>query len=158
MNNKKKSTYLSRVESDYFSRNWVRRRLRLFCHALFTSNKLRKTKFAPCLVVEISEGDATVRIGSPDVRDELYLVIGKFEVVIGCIVVKRDLGLLHLRFVKLLKPDLVDRLSRMNPPPSTLETQKPSPISAGKNAQPRPRAIPSSPHDAQVRGLDQSTR
>ncbi|TYR30632.1 hypothetical protein FY036_18145 [Mesorhizobium microcysteis] len=157
MTTKKKSTYLSRVESDYFSRNWYRRGARLLCHLLFTSKKLRKAQFARCLVVEISEGDATVRIGATQIPDELYLVIGKFEVVVGCIVVRRDLGLLHLRFVKLLKPELVDRLSRMKPRLPTLESPKPEPISASEGAQPMRRPMPSLPHGAQERGMDQFT-
>jgi hypothetical protein len=156
--NKKKSTYLSRVESEYFSRNWYRRSIKLLCHVLFTSKKLRKAQFVRCLVVEISEGDATVRIGASQVPDELYLVIGKFEVVVGCIVVQRDLGLLHLRFVKLLKPDLVDRLSRMNPPHSTLESLRPGPISVSENVRPMPHPMPSLPLGAQERGMDQSTK
>ncbi|MBW0368007.1 hypothetical protein [Ensifer adhaerens] len=118
----KRTTYLSRVESEYFSSKWYRRSVTLFCNLLFTGKWMRKAQIVRCLVVEISEGGATVRIGKSLVPDHAYLVFGRFDVVIGSIVVQRDPGHLHLCFVKQLRPDFVNRLARMSSPFSTLES------------------------------------
>lgn len=88
----KRTTYLSRVESDYFSRKWYRRSVTLFCNLLFTGKWMRKTQITRCIIVEISEGGATVRIGKSEIPDNLYLVLGRFDVVVGSIVVQRDPG------------------------------------------------------------------
>ncbi|GAA4162807.1 hypothetical protein [Shinella granuli] len=53
---------------------------------------MRKTQIIRCLIIELSEGGATVRIGKSQIPDHLYLVIGSFDVVIGSIVVQRDPG------------------------------------------------------------------
>lgn len=124
----KRTTYLSRVESDYFSRQWCRRSVTLFCNLLFTGKWMRKTQIVRCLVVEISEGEATVRIGKSLIPDHAYLVFGKFDVVVGSIVVQRDPGHLHLCFVKQLRPDFVNRLAHMSSPFATLESLNPRTI------------------------------
>lgn len=121
----KRTTYLSRVESDYFSRQWSHRSVTLFCNLLFTGKWMRKAQIVRCLVVEISEGGATVRIGKSLIPDHTYLVFGKFDVVVGSIVVQRDPGHLHLCFVKPLRPDFVNRLAHVNSPFATLERLDP---------------------------------
>jgi hypothetical protein len=89
---------------------------------------MRKTQIVRCLVVEISEGEATVRIGKSLIPDHAYLVFGKFDVVVGSIVVQRDPGHLHLCFVKPLRPDFVNRLAHMSSPFATLESLNPRTI------------------------------
>jgi hypothetical protein len=154
----KRTTYLSRVESDYFSRKWYRRSVTLFCNLLFTGKWMRKAQIIRCLIIEISEGGAAVRIGKSQVPDHLYLVIGSFDVVVGSIVVQRDPGLLHLCFVKQLRPDFVNRLARMNSPFSTLESLIPKTISVSENVQPTLRPMPPAPYGAQERGLGQTSK
>lgn len=154
----KRTTYLSRVESDYFSRKWYRRSVTLFCNLLFTGKWMRKAQIVRCLIVEISEGGATVRIGKSQVPDHLYLVIGSFDVLVGSIVVQRDPGHLHLCFVKQLRPDFVNWLSRVSSPFSTLESLGPRTISVSENVQPMLRPMPSPPYGAQERGLGHFTK
>ena len=113
MKHTKRTTYLSRVQSDYFSRKWYRRDVSLFCNLLFTGQWMRKAQIIRCLVVEISEGGATLRIGKSQTPDHLYLVIGQFDVFVGSIVVQREPGHLQLCFLKELRPDFVNRLARL---------------------------------------------
>lgn len=145
----KKKTYLSRLESDYFSRRWYKRRVTLFCNLLFTGKWMRETQVNRCLVVEISEGEATVRIGKLQVPDHVYLVFGRFDVVVGSTVVEREPGVIHLSFVKQLSPRFVNRLARMTSPFSTLESLDPATISASDNVgiktMPKPPAPDSAP-------------
>ncbi|SOC47016.1 hypothetical protein SAMN05892877_12615 [Rhizobium subbaraonis] len=154
----KRTTYLNRVESDYFSRKWYSRSVTLFCNLLFTGKWMRQTQIVRCLVVEISEGGATVRIGKSQIPDHAYLVFGRFDVVVGSIVVQRDPGHLHLCFVKELRPDFVNRLARMSSPFSTLESLSRRTISVSENVQPMLRPMPSPPYGAQERGLGHSTK
>jgi hypothetical protein len=153
----KRTTYLSRVESDYFSRKWYRRSVTLFCNLLFTGKWMRKAQIIRCLIIELSEGGAAVRIGKSQVPDHLYLVIGSFDVVVGSIVVQRDPGLLHLCFVRQLKPEFVNRLARMSSPFSTLESLTPKTISVSETVQPTQRPMPSPPDGAQQGGLGRTT-
>jgi hypothetical protein len=148
MKPKKRSTYLSRVESEYFSRKWYRRSVTLFCNLLFTGQWMRDTRILRCLIVEISEGGATVRIGNSQVPDHLYLVLGRFDVVVGSIVVQRDPGYLHLCFVRELKPAFVNRLARMTSPFATLESLTPKTILESANVQPAGRPAPPAPYNA----------
>ncbi|CAN7500147.1 hypothetical protein [Neorhizobium sp. LjRoot104] len=153
----KRTTYLSRVESEYFSRNWYRRSVTLFCNLLFTGKWMRKAQIVRCLIVEISEGGATVRIEKSQVPDHLYLVFGRFDLVIGSIVVQRDPGFLHLCFVKQLRPEFVNRLARKSSPFSTLESHSPATISTSENVQPTLRPPPP-PYGAREGGLGQTTK
>lgn len=112
----KRSTYLSRVESSYFSRKWYRREVRLFCSLLFTARWMRQAQIQRCLMTDISEGGASLRVGKSQVPDHVYLVLGSFDYVIGSVVVDRQGGTLHVCFVKELTPYFVNRLSRMRSP------------------------------------------
>jgi hypothetical protein len=154
----KRTTYLSRVQSEYFSRKWYQRSVTLFCNLLFTGKWMRKAQIVRCLIVEISEGGATVRIGKSLIPDHVYLVFGRFDVVVGSIVVQRDPGHLHLCFMKQLRPDFVNRLARMNSPSSALESLSPTTISESEHVQPMLRPMPSPPYGAQERGLGHPTR
>ncbi|MBB3318146.1 MULTISPECIES: hypothetical protein [unclassified Rhizobium] len=154
----KRTTYLNRVESDYFSRKWYRRSVTLFCNLLFTGKWMRKTQIVRCLVMEISEGGATVRIGKSQIPDHLYLVFGRFDVLVGSIVVERDPGVLHLCFVKELRPDFVNRLARMNSSFSTLESLSPRTISVSENVLPMLRPMPAPPYDGEERGFGYPTK
>ena len=158
MKSTKRSTYLNRVESHYFSRKWYRRSVELFCNLLFTAEGLRKAQIVRCLILEISEGGATVRIGKSEVPDQIYLVFGRFDVAVGSVVVQRDPGLLHLCFVKELKPDFVNRLARMTSPFATLESLGPRTILASENMQPPLHPTLSSPDGVQQGGLDRTTK
>ncbi|WP_425416891.1 hypothetical protein [Oricola indica] len=146
MKSKKRTTYLSRIESEYFNRKCYHRRVKLFCNLFFPGKWMRKTQAIRCLIVELSEGGAIVRIGKSQIPDQLYLVIGSFDVVIGSIVVQRGPGVLHLCFLRELRQDFVNRLARMDSPFSTLESLSPRTISASKNVQPMLRPIPSAPN------------
>lgn len=158
MPHSKRTTYLSRVQSDYFSRKWYCRSVTLFCNLLFTGQWMRKAQIVRCLVVEISEGGATVRIGKSQIPDHLYLVIGSFDVLIGSIVVRRDAGHLQLCFLKELKPDFVNRLARLRSPFATLESLSRAPISAGEDMQPKLRPMPPAPRGAREADMGQPTR
>lgn len=158
MKSTKRTTYLSRVESEYFSRKWYRRSVTLFCNLLFPGKWMRKAQIIRCLIVEISEGGATVRIGKSQVPDHIYLVFGRFDVVVGSVVIQRDPGLLHLCFVKQLRPDFVNRLARINSPFATLESLGPRTISANENVQPMLPPISSQPAGAQQGGLGRTPR
>lgn len=144
----KRTTYLSRVQSDYFSRRWYCRSVTLFCNLLFTRQWMRKAQIVRCLIVEISEGGATVRIDRSQIPDHLYLVIGSFDILIGSIVVRRDAGLLQLCFLKELTPGFVNRLARLTSPFATLESLGRAPIFAGEDVQPKLRPMPPAPHGA----------
>ena len=100
MKDRKRTTYLSRVESNYFSRKWYSRSVTLFCNLLFTGQWMRKAQ----------------------IPDHLYLVIGHVDVLVGSIIVHRDPGHLHLCFLKELSPGFVNRLARMTSPFATLES------------------------------------
>lgn len=158
MKHNKRKTYLSRVQSDYFSRKWYCRDVTLFCNLMFTGQWMRKAQIVRCIVVEISEGGATVRIGKTQVPDHLYLVIGRFDILVGSIVVQREPGHLHLCFLKELKPDFVNRLARMTSPFATLESLGRSTISGPENTQPMLRPAPAAPRGADDRRMGQTTR
>ncbi|MGZ2381577.1 hypothetical protein HB775_02520 [Rhizobium leguminosarum bv. trifolii] len=138
----KKTTYLTRVESDFYSRKCYRRNISLFCTLLFTGKWMRGARVVRCLVTEISEGGATVLAEKAQVPDHLYLVFGRFDVVVGSIVVERDRGVLQLSFVRQLKPDFVNRLARMASPFSSLESLNPKTISDGENVKRARRLMP----------------
>lgn len=158
MTHTKRTTYLSRVQSDYFSRKWYCRSVTLFCNLLFTGQWMRKTQVVRCLVVEISEGGAIVQIGKSQVPNHLYLVIGSFDVIVGCIAVQRDPGQLHLCFLKELRPDFVNRLARLTSPFATLESLSRTTISGFENVQPILRPQPAAPRGAEQRRIDQTNK
>ncbi len=158
MKHTKRTTYLSRVQSDYCSRKWYCRSVTLFCNLLYTGQWMRRAQIIRCLVVEISEGGATVRIGKAQIPDHLYLVIGRFDVLVGCIVVQRDPGHLQLCFLKELKPDFVNRLSRMTSPFATLESLGRAPISEGEDMQPKLRPMLPAPPGAREERMGHPTR
>lgn len=158
MKDRKRTTYLSRVESNYFSRKWYSRSVTLFCNLLFTGQWMRKAQIVRCLVVEISEGGATVRIGKAQIPDHLYLVIGRFDVLVGSIIVHRDPGHLHLCFLKELSPGFVNRLARMTSPFATLESLDPTTISARENVQPMLPSMSPAPYGAQERSIGRNNR
>lgn len=145
MKSAKKTTYLSRVESGYFSQKWYRRSVSIFGNLLFTGKWMRKAQIIRCLIVEISEGGAVVRVGKSVVPDHAYLVLGRFDVVIGSVVVRREPGAVHLCFVKQLPTDLINRLARLSSPFSTLESLSPMTISEHVNAKPRLSRTPAPP-------------
>lgn len=149
----KRTTYLSRVESDYFSRKWHNRRVTLFCNMLFTGKGIRKPRIMRCFITEISEGGAIARVEKTQIPDHLYLVIGSFDVLIGCSVVRRDPGIVHLCFLKEMKSDFVDRLALMDSAYSTLESLSPRTISAGEYEQPRLRPVPPASNDVREGSL-----
>jgi hypothetical protein len=153
----KRTNYLNRIGSDQLTPKFYSRAVTLFCTLLFTGQWMRKTQNMRCLVFEISEGGASVRVGKAQVPDHLYFVIGKFDVVVGSIVIEREPGILHLRFVKQLKPDFVNQLARMTSPFATLESLSPRTISASENVQPTLRPMPSPPDGAQQGGLVRTT-
>lgn len=153
-----RKTYLSRVQSDYFTRKWYRRSVTLFCTLLFAAKWMRKAQTIRCLVLEISEGGATVRIGKAEIPNFVYLVFGRFDVVVGSIVVQRDPGHLHLCFLKQLRPDFVNRLSRVTSPFATLESLDPITISGGENTQRALRPKPPSSYGDRSGGLGQPTK
>jgi hypothetical protein len=154
----KRTTYLSRVQSDYFSRKWYCRSVTLFCNLLFTGQWMRRAQIIRCLVVEISEGGATVRIGRSQIPDHLYLVIGSFDVLIGSIVVRRDAGHLQLCFLKELRPDFVNRLARLTSPFATLESLSRAPISTADETQLKLRPMPPELHSVREGRMGQTTR
>jgi hypothetical protein len=153
-----KTTYLSRVQSDYFSRKWCCRSVTLFCNLLFTRQWMRKAQIVRCMVVEMSEGGATVRIGKSQVPNHVYLVIGKFDVLIRSIVVERNSGHRQLCFLKELQPDFVNRLARLTSPFSTLESLAASPISATEEKQAKLRPMPADPRNVRERRTGKTTR
>ena len=157
MKSTKRTTYLTRVESDFYSRKWYRRSVMLFCNLLFTGKWMRGARTIRCLILEISEGGATIRAEKSQVPDHLYLIFGRFDVVVGSIVVQRDRGLLHLCFVKQLRPDFVNRLARMTSPFSTLESLNPKAISGGENLRTAPPML-SAPNGAQQGSTDQTSK
>lgn len=158
MKHTKRTTYLSRVQSEFFSRKWYCRSVTLFCNLLFTGQWMRKAQIVRCLVVEISEGGATVRIGKSQVPDHLYLVIGRFDILVGSIVVQRDPGHLHICFLKELRPDVVNRLARMTSPFATLESLGRSTISGLENVQPTLPPEPAAPRGADERRMGQANK
>lgn len=137
MKPRKRSTYLSRVQSNYYSRKWYRREVRLVCNLLFTTKGIRKPQLHRCLITEISEGGALLQVGKLAVPDHLYLVLGKFDFFIGSVVIERNRGSLHLCFVKELAPLFVNRLSRLTSPFATLESMRSKTMSAPKPPQER---------------------
>lgn len=118
----KRGTYLSRVESSYFSRKWYRREVCLLCNVLFTAKWVRNVKIHRCLMTDLSEGGASLRVGKVNLPDHIYVVLGKFDYVIGGVVVERGAGVIHVCFVKEQTPSFVNRLSRLNSPFATLES------------------------------------
>lgn len=154
----KRTTYLSRVESDSFSKKWHNRRVTLFCNLLFSGKGIRKPRIMRCFITEISEGGAVARIEKTQIPDHLYLVIGSFDVLIGCSVVRRDPGIVHLRFLKELKSNFVDRLALMDSAYATLESLSPGTISAAEYEQPKLRPLPPAPNDVREGSLGHDTR
>lgn len=155
MQSPKRTTYLNRVESEYSARQWYRRDVTLLCNLLFTGKWMRKSRVIRCLVVDISEGGATVRIGKSQVPDHVYLVFGRFDVVVGSMVVERTPGAVHLCFVKQLSPRFVNRLARMTSPFSTLESLSPMTISASENPASTLNPSPPPPDDGRKAGMGQ---
>lgn len=114
--------YLNRTPSNMDRRKDYRRTTKLLVRTLFPVNGIRRFTTRTCLMVDISEGGTKLEVGpSSTIPDHFYIVFGQFDFLVGCSVVERESGYLHVAFLTRLSPRFVNRISRLTSSEATLE-------------------------------------
>lgn len=92
--------YLTKIALDEESRRWERRKCAVLVNIFFTLKGVRQVSTAQLRVLNISEGGLMATSRREDIPDHFYISIGNSQYHIGCAVVSREGGALHVRFIK----------------------------------------------------------
>jgi hypothetical protein len=91
---------------------------------VYTAKGIRKLNAVKATVVDISEGGARINTGFSAIPDHFYIALGNFEYFIGVSVVSRSDSQLNIEFLKEQKTRLIDTLSGVEFPFSTIQDIK----------------------------------
>ena len=91
--------YLSKLALEEERRGWERRKCAVLFNIFFPLKGMRKISTAQLRVLNISEGGLMATSRREDIPDHFYIAIGKAQYHIGCAVVSRDGGMLHVNFI-----------------------------------------------------------
>ena len=117
-----KKHYLNRVPTREERRKWYRRPTDLLVRLLYMAQGIRQTEVRISRIVDLSEGGAKIEAGpSMAIPDHFYIILGEFDFFVGCVVVGRTDGFLHVSFLAEAPTRLINRLSRLTNPEATLE-------------------------------------
>lgn len=115
-----RGNYLSRIKSEEELKECYWRSTNLICNVYFSAGCARRWKMCRVILTEISERGASIRTGKVVLPGEFYLVLGEKELVLGCVAVASDGGVMRLKFVRQIPGKLVNQISRLDWPHATL--------------------------------------
>lgn len=120
----RKSTYLSKLAASPERRRWPRRNCHFMVRLVYTAKGIRRLNAVKATIVDISEGGARINTGFSAIPDHFYIVLGNFEYFMGVSVVNRSKSQLNIEFLKEQKTQLIDTLSSVEFPMSTIQDIK----------------------------------
>lgn len=115
------SSYLSRVNSAVYRKDWESRKCQFLARIVFPDKETKKTTFSTILVHEVSEGTAVFQTELEEVPKHFYIAIGKFQHYIGVALTGRVKESYKVEFIKPQPTKLVDTLARMSSPATALK-------------------------------------
>lgn len=119
-----KRTYLSKFASEPERRRWPRRTCHFMVRLVYTAKGIRRLCAVKATIVDISEGGARINTGLPTIPDHFYVVLGNYDYFIGSSVVNRSDAQLNIEFLKEQKTALIEALSAVKFPLSTIQDIK----------------------------------
>lgn len=102
---------------------WKQRQVNLPVQLVYPKSIVRRVAAANCELMAISEGNATIRIGTlTRIPDYFYLQFDFDENLIGCYVVGRRPGAIHCNFLREIDTAIVERIAARCEVNSVLES------------------------------------
>lgn len=92
--------YLTKFAMEQENRKWERRKCAVLVNIVFVIKGIRQVSNAQLRVLNISEGGLMATSRRLDIPDHFYISIGKAQYHIGCAIIMRDEGSLHVRFIR----------------------------------------------------------
>ncbi len=97
---KTRPNYLTKLSQEQEERRWERRDCAVLVNIVFALKGIRQLSKAQLRVLNISEGGLMATSRRLDIPDFFYISIGKAQYHIACVVLSREEGIIHARFLK----------------------------------------------------------
>lgn len=118
--------YLTKLAFEQDSRKWVRRSCNVLVHVLFTLKGVRQVSQAQLRVLNISENGLMATSHRQDIPDHFFISIGDRQYHIGCAVVHRENGALHVRFIREQPTVFINVFASLTDPFALLDKIRPA--------------------------------
>lgn len=106
-----KGNYLSRLSRQKENRRWDRRKCNFMVRIMYTKDGLKNISILKAAVQNISEGGALAIMPYDEVPKFFYMVIGKYQLQIGCSVVSHKKPIVRIEFIQEQDSALIDFLA-----------------------------------------------
>lgn len=116
--------YLGKLVEEIEARAWLRRDCDLMVRVMFPAKGVKKVAILNGRLIDLSEGGALAIIPYEYVPTHFYIVIGKFQYNIGCVVRKFNREYVHVEFIKVQNTGMINYLSRIDNRFATLQELK----------------------------------
>ena len=104
-------------------RKWKQRQVKFPVQIVYPERIVRQVAAATCELMTLSEGDATIHIGTlTRIPDYFYLQFDFDENLFGCYVVGRRPGAIHCNFLREIDTAIVERIAARCEVNSVLES------------------------------------
>lgn len=114
------ATYLSRIKSDVYRKDWETRKCQFLARIVFPDKETKKITFSTIVILEISEGTAVFHTELDEFPKHFYIAIGKFQHYMGAALAGRAKDNYKIVFIKEQPTKLIDALARIKSPATTL--------------------------------------
>ncbi|MBC7282971.1 hypothetical protein [Hoeflea sp.] len=118
--------YLTKFALEQENRKWERRKCAVLVNIIFALKGIRRISKAQLRVLNISEGGLLATSRRPDIPDHFYISIGDDQYHIGCAVVSRENGALHVRFLREQPTVFINVFASLLDPFALLEEIRPA--------------------------------
>jgi hypothetical protein len=115
------ATYLSRIKSDVYRKDWEVRKCQFLARIVFPDKDTKKISFSTITILEISEGTAVFQTELEEFPKHFYIAIGKFQHYIGVALSGRVKENYKVGFIKEQPTKLIDALARIKSPATSLK-------------------------------------
>ncbi|MBC7281992.1 hypothetical protein [Hoeflea sp.] len=118
--------YLTKFAMEQENRQWERRECAVLVNIVFALRGIRRISNAQLRVLNISEGGLMATSRRLDIPDHFHISIGKAQYHIGCGVVARHNGGLHVRFIREQPTVFINVFASLLDPFALLEEIRPA--------------------------------
>lgn len=119
-----KGNYLSRLSRQKENRRWDRRKCNFLVRVMYTKDGLKNISVLRAGVQDISEGGALAIMPYDEVPKFFYMIIGKYQLQIGCSVVSHKKPIVRIEFLQDQDSALIDFLASTARATDTLNFMK----------------------------------
>ena len=119
-----KGNYLSRLSRQKENRRWDRRKCNFMVRIMYTKDGLKNISVLRAAVQDISEGGALAIMPYDEVPKFFYMIIGKYQLQIGCSVVSHKKPIVRIEFLQDQDSALIDFLASTARATDTLNFMK----------------------------------